>query len=244
MTSTVKFHEGDFSGTLFPLKTNLLMAQTHHEEISSYIYQCILNPKSRHDSFLAQQRVHATKPFGHLRRTVKLDPVAEYFLYDVVFRNRGVFRAEVSERRRSFGYRFENGRRISVHTAYSEYKQELNSCSQKYKHNIQFDVASYFNSLYHHDVVNWFESKTAVTGLDARALSQFFREINSGRSVDFMPHGIYPAKMIGNEFLKFIDAHGQLKSYDLWTIFHYLTAIHQCCDLTLDVFKNFLDNLD
>lgn len=27
-----------------------------------------------------------------------------------------------------------------------------------------------------------------------------------------MPHGIYPTKMIGNEFLKFIDLHGQLKS--------------------------------
>jgi len=30
-----------------------------------------------------------------------------------------------------------------------------------------------------------------------------------------MPHGIYPAKMIGNEFLKFIDLHGPLKSKKL-----------------------------
>jgi hypothetical protein len=51
-----------------------------------------------------------------------------------------------------------------------------------------------------------------VTDLDSRASGQFFREINAGRSVDFMPHGIYPTKMIGNEFLKFIDLHGQLKS--------------------------------
>lgn len=27
-----------------------------------------------------------------------------------------------------------------------------------------------------------------------------------------MPQGIYPAKMIGNEFLKFVDLHGRLKS--------------------------------
>lgn len=44
------------------------------------------------------------------------------------------------------------------------------------------------------------------------AVGQFFREINAGRSVDFLPQGIYPSKMIGNEFLKKIDLFGQIKS--------------------------------
>ncbi len=212
MTSTVKFFEGDFAGTLFPLKTNLILIQKHSSEISDYIYQRILNDSHAADNFLPQQRVFATKPQGHLRRTVKLDPVAEYFLYDLVYRNRGIFRPEVSEFRRSFGYRFENGRHIPVHIAYSKYRQELADCSSRFKHSIQFDVASYFNSMYHHDVAHWFESKSSVTPVDSNALAQFFREINSGRSIDFMPHGIYPAKMIGNEFLKFIDLYGPLKS--------------------------------
>lgn len=212
MTSTVKFFERDFGGTLFPLKTNLLLVQKHSTEISEYIYQKVLNDAHPEDNFLPQQRVYATKPRGHLRRTAKLDPVAEYFLYDVVYRNRGVFRPEVSETRRSFGYRFQDGQHIPVHIAYAQYKQELTECSSNYGHNIQFDVASYFNSMYHHDVAHWFEAKEGVTPIDANALSQFCREINSGRSIDFMPHGIYPAKMIGNEFLKFVDLYGPLKS--------------------------------
>lgn len=215
MTSTVKFYESDFAGALFPLRTNLLLVQNHGTELSDYIYQRVLSEDHPEDSFLPQQRVYATKPHDHLRRTAKLDPVAEYFLYDVIYRNRGVFRPEVSELRRSFGYRFKDGKRIPVHAAYSQYKQELSDCADKYAHNIQFDVASYFNSMYHHDVAHWFEGKDSVTEVDAGALSQFFREINSGRSVDFMPHGIYPAKMIGNEFLKVIDLHGPLKSHKI-----------------------------
>ena len=34
------------------------------------------------------------------------------------------------------------------------------------------------------------------------------RLINAGRSIDFLPHGIYPSKMIGNEFLKLVDLSG------------------------------------
>ncbi|EGV32759.1 hypothetical protein ThidrDRAFT_0879 [Thiorhodococcus drewsii AZ1] len=215
MTSAVSFFERDFSGTLFPLKTNLLLVQKHSAEISDYIYQRVLNDAHPEDNFLSQQRVFATKPRGHLRRTAKLDPVAEYFLYDVVYRNRGIFRPEVSELRRSFGYRFVDGHHIPVHIAYARYKQELNACSTNYSHNIQFDIASYFNSMYHHDVAHWFSAKDNVAAVDSAALSQFCREINSGRSVDFMPHGIYPAKMIGNEFLKFVDLYGPLKSHKI-----------------------------
>ena len=215
VTSTVRFYESDFGATLFPLKTNLLLIQYHGPEISEYIYQRVLSATHPQDSFLPQQRVYATKPHGHLRRTAKLDPVAEYFLYDVVYRNRGVFRPEVSEFRRSFGYRFKDGKRIPVRTAHSEYRHELNVCAGGYKHNLQFDIASYFNSMYHHDIMHWFEGKESVTEGDAHALSQYFREINSGRSIDFMPHGVYPAKMIGSEFLKFIDLHGPLRSHKI-----------------------------
>lgn len=213
MTGTVQFYESDLAGTLFPLRTNLLLMQTHSSELSDYIYQRILSADYPEDNFLPQQRAYATKPRGHLRRTTKLDPVAEYFLYDIVYRNRGVFRPEVSHYRRSFGYRFKDGKQIPVHAAYSKYKKEIGDCSGKYNHNIHFDVASYFNSMYHHDIAHWFDAKENVTETDASAFSQFFREINSGRSVDFMPHGIYPSKMIGNEFLKFIDLHGLLKSH-------------------------------
>lgn len=109
MSATFDFIKADFAATLFPLKTNLLVAEKHEKEVSEYIYQKILDDKQTSENFLAQQRVHATKPRGHLRRTVKLDPVAEYFLYDITYRNRAIFRPEVSNTRRSFGYRFMGG---------------------------------------------------------------------------------------------------------------------------------------
>lgn len=212
MSNTTAFIESDFKSTLFPLKSNLILAQYHDKEISEYIYQKILVDGCKGDSFLSQDKVYATKPRGHLRRTIKLDPVSEYFLYDLVYRNRSVFRAEVSSSRRCFGYRFHEGVQIPVHVAYSEYKEFLKECATSYKHNIQFDIASYFNSIYHHDLCHWFESLDGVSTVDSRAASKFFREINAGRSIDFLPHGIYPSKMIGNEFLKFIDFSGLLKS--------------------------------
>lgn len=206
------FIKSDFSSTLFPLKTNLIVAENSSAEIKEYINNKILNDNSPADSFLAQQRVYSTKPLGHLRRTVKLDPVAEYFIYDLIYRNKNIFRKAVSESRKCFGYFFKNGSYVSVHDAYKEYKQDLFINEFLYKHKIQCDIASYFNSIYHHDLSHWFSSFPSVSELDKKGFSQFFREINSGRSIDFLPQGIYPAKMIGNEFLKFIDLHGQIKS--------------------------------
>jgi hypothetical protein len=212
MSPTFDFLKADFTATLFPLKTNLLVAERHEKEISDYIYQKILDEKQMGDNFLPQQRVYATKPRGHLRRTVKLDPLAEYFLYDVTHRNKAIFRTEVSNARRSFGYRFRGGTHISVHDAYKEFKLCMAENNAKFKHNLQFDIASYFNCLYHHDISHWFAARPDVSSVDSNALGRYFREINSGRSVDFLPHGIYPTKMIGNEFLKVVDLHAQLKS--------------------------------
>lgn len=215
MTSTIDFIKKDFGSTLYPLKTNLILAEVNGDEIAKYISEKILSDLHEGDNFLSQQKVYATKPRGHLRRTSKLDPIAEYFIYDLIYRNRSIFRPQVSNQRRCFGYRFQNGTQIPVHNAYAEYKTHLSECSSNFKHNIQFDIASYFNSLYHHDLSHWFASKDGVSGVDSNAFGKFFRETNSGRSIDFLPHGIYPCKMIGNEFLKFVDLSGLLKSSEI-----------------------------
>lgn len=212
MLGTADFIKADFAGTLFPMKTNLIVLEHYEQELKHYIYARVLSKDCPADNFLPQQRVHATKPRGHLRRTVKLDPVAEYFLYDIVYRNKAIFRPQVSDKRQSFGYRIKNSSHISVHAAYTAYKSSLAGHSAKYAHRLQFDIASYFNTLYHHDISHWFEARPGVKAADVEAIGKFFREINAGRSVDFLPHGIYPAKMIGNEFLKFVDLSGMLKS--------------------------------
>lgn len=212
MTGTADFIKADFSGTLFPMKTNLIVLDYYEQELAEYISTRVLSEQHPADNFLPQQRAHATKPLGHLRRTVKLDPVAEYFLYDIVYKNRAIFRSEVSPQRQSFGYRFNEGIQVPVHTAYTTYKASLAKHAADHTHRLEFDIASYFNTLYHHDIAHWFAASNGVTEADAGAIGKFFREINAGRSVDFLPHGIYPAKMIGNEFLKFVDLSGMLKS--------------------------------
>ncbi|MBU3845818.1 MAG: RNA-directed DNA polymerase [Candidatus Acinetobacter avistercoris] len=211
MSNVIEFYKQDFPSTLFPLNTNLILIENHSEEINKYVYEKILNSEMTEHSFLSQQKVYATKPKNHLRRTIKLDPIAEFFIYDVIYRNRTKFRGAVSEERKCFGYIFKDGEAIKVHEAYANFKSDLNSLKEEFSYYLKFDIASYFNSLYHHDVCHWFTSK-GVSETDSIFFGQFFREINSGRSVDFMPHGIYPSKMIGNEFLKYIDLNHELKS--------------------------------
>lgn len=212
--NTKEFFEIDFQSSLFPLKTNLLLIKHHSAEIEQYI-QNILSTDPAHIgfNFIPQTRVHAAKPRNHLRRTVVLDPVASYFIYDLTFRNRASFGIDSLKNRTTFGYKFDGEHPLPVHKAYLDFSTyvEINR-DFMYAHMMSFDIASYFNSIYHHDAVNWFASLANVSGADSNAFGRFFREINSGRSIDFLPQGIYPAKMIGSEFLRFIESSGQLKS--------------------------------
>ncbi len=76
---------------------------------------------------------------------------------------------------------------------------------------MRFDVASYFNSLYHHDLVSRFREIGAPED-DVSLYGRFLREINSGRSLDCLPHGLHPCKVLGADFLKFIDNSVRVKS--------------------------------
>ncbi|NKF26459.1 hypothetical protein HER21_08340 [Pseudomonas sp. BGM005] len=212
MSKTIDFYEKDFWSGLFPMHTSRLMIARKGKELEKYVYQKVLNSSESAHNFLPQQTVYADKANGHLRRTLKLDPVAEYYLYDLVYRNREVFRKPFSDVRKSYGYRFENGETIPISQAYSSFKKDVSVNLEKFKYHISFDVAGYFNSVYHHDLSHWFASSDKVDVEDQEGFGKFMREINSGRSVDFLPHGLYPSKMIGSEFLKFTEQYGQLKS--------------------------------
>lgn len=211
-SSTAAFFEFDYGHTLYPLTTNLLLVQKHEKELAEYIYQKVLDKNQPACKFLVQQRVYAPKRHGHLRRTFKLDPVAEYFLYDLVFRNRTYFKKSPNPSRDNYGYRFSNGKPMPISTSYRAYRTRVSSLLKAKKSVLAFDVASYFNSLYHHDLVAWLEDEVQATPKDVSAFGEFLREINAGRSVDCFPQGIYPAKMIGNSFLRSIDQNFQLQS--------------------------------
>lgn len=204
----------DYPRTLFPLKTNRFLAEEGFDRLLNLAQPSMQEGNSVASvatAFLPQRKAAALKAGWHLRRTAKLDPVAEAFIYDFVFRNRRLIRGPMSSQRECYGYTFKDGFPQNPTLSYRGFKGAKSEYTKKYKHNISFDVASYFNSIYQHDLVAWARDRN-FSPTDADALGRFLREINSGRSVDCLPQGIYPTKMIGNDFLKFIDSSVKFKS--------------------------------
>ncbi len=207
-----QFFELDFMSSLFPLKTNKLMMEHAGPELAAHVKRALSeDPSDAPYKFLGQERAHAAKPNHHLRRTIVLDPVSTYFIYDLCYRNRRAFDGRRKSNRASFGYRFTDGTPIAVHKAFGEFTKSVDLQRVNFEHSLSFDIASYFNAIYHHDLTNWFTNLKGVTPEDAKALGIFMREINSGRSIDFLPHGLYPTKMIGAGFLSFIENSAEIK---------------------------------
>ena len=190
----------DLPRTLFPLTTNKILVENGSKELIDFAQNLI----ETNGSFLPQRRVHANKDDIHFRRTLKLDAVAEFYLYHLVFKNRAKFRKPHGINRIHYGYRFEEGRPISPSKSYSDFKASvwLGTVLSEF---IYFDISAYFNSLYHHDLHAWFAALVPDDKADIDAFGKYFREINAGRSLDCLPQGLYPTKMIGNDFLRFIE---------------------------------------
>jgi hypothetical protein len=210
-TNSVTYLLNDYPRTLFPLSTTRVIAERWGQQVLDYVYQKVLNSAETDHGFLAQARCYSSKQGFHLRRTVKLDPVAELFIYDLIYRNRVLLRKDFRDTRRSFGYRFENGEPASPTKSYAAFKAATTDAGQRFEHMVKFDVAAYFNSIYQHDLVRWFGDINA-SGDDVQHFGQFLREAAGGRSVDCLPQGIHPCKLIGSEFLKFVDNSMKLKS--------------------------------
>jgi hypothetical protein len=213
ISDTKSFYIDDFGKTLFPLKTNKELIIFGENEIKDHIKKCLDETDPSH-TFLSQRKVYAAKAGAHLRRTVKLDAVSEYFIYDIIYRNKNTFRKPHSGNRVHYGYRIEGGAPIPASAAYKGFRGAISAHSATYKYFMSFDVASYFNSIYHHDLVSWF-AELDVTPEDTEGFGQILREMNSGRSLDCLPQGLYPTKMIGNDFLRFIDNFNGIKSEKL-----------------------------
>jgi Reverse transcriptase (RNA-dependent DNA polymerase) len=210
---TVAFYLADHPRTLFPMETNRFLVNGYASDLGSFVYQRITHDRDGEIPFLPQTRAYAAKPHFHLRRTAKLDPVAEFFLYDLVYRNRAGFGKSGTRRRRSFGYRFSGGQPQSPMQSFREFREAVKSALGTYKYCAKFDVSSYFNSIYHHDLVAWFNN-IAKSEEDAAFFDKYLKQTNSGRSIDCLPHGLYPAKMIGAHFLSFVE-HGSRLSSEL-----------------------------
>lgn len=219
MTNHLKvkdFYLEDYEGTIFPMETCKFMVENASKELTDYIVK-VANDREKAYCFLPQETVYASKTKHHLRRTIKLDPVAEFYMYQMAYKTKTIFRKSNNENRRNYGYRFANGSMIPIHESYKEFIADVEAAKLKYEYFIKFDISAYFNSIYHHDLTNWFSSQR-TTQADVNLLGQFMREINTGFSIDFMPHGLYPSKMLGNHFLSYID-HSELIKCELMTRF-------------------------
>lgn len=198
----------DHPRTLFPLTTSKIVVATALSEIKSYIAE-IVDQKTT-EAFLTQQRCYSSKTGYHVRRTVVLDPVAAYFVYDLIYKHRAKLKVRRPIDRQSFGYTFELGRPVVPSLSYGNFREAVRNAAAKYRHAIAFDISAYFNSVYHHDLVAWFEASIAP-GPHIQ-FGQYLRECNKGRSIDCLPHGFHPCKAIGAAFLNDIDTSVQLKS--------------------------------
>ena len=201
---TVSYYGTDFPRQLFPLDTNRIPIEKASTALGTFIYEQITHKQESSDNFLPQIRAYAAKPRFHLRRTLKLDPVAEFYFYDLTYRHRSTFRRSRSEGRKHFGYRFAKGAMVSSARSYRRFRREVHDALAGYRYCVKADIAQYFNSLYHHDLVDWFQDY-AKTPEDVGLFGKFLKQINAGRSVDCLPHGIYPAKIVGSQFLRFVD---------------------------------------
>jgi len=210
-SKVIELHREDLPRTIFPLETNAYLISTGASIISDYVYNKIGPSETANASFLSQERVYAAKHGYNLRRTQKLDPIAEFYIYDLIYRHRAKFRNDYSLNRRSFGYRFKDGQPISPSRAYKDFKESIVRAAQEFTCYCKFDVASYFNSVYHHDLSTWF-SDLAESETDSQVFGKFFRQINAGRSVDCLTQGILPTKILGSHFLKFVDNSPRLRS--------------------------------
>lgn len=202
------FYLQDLLRTLFPLNTNRVLVELGLDELVAFAEKLCAGG----GSFLPQRRVYANKDALHLRRTVKLDPVAEIYLYHLIHKNRARFRKPFVNDRTHFGYRFVDGQPVSPSRAYADFKTAVANANIFSEEFVFFDVSTYFNNVYHHDLHAWFAALKPDDPADVVAFGKFFREINAGRSLDCLPQGLYPAKMIGNDFLRFIEASATVRA--------------------------------
>jgi hypothetical protein len=206
--SVSQFIEADHRRWIFPLRTPLAYAKVGEKELRDHISKRILDPKQP-DGFVAGHVAFSRKDAYHLRRVFVLDPISTFFLYDFVLTNRSHFPKAAQGERQSFGHALHRGVPVDAFAAYHEFRRRKYALRRKYGFFAHLDIFNCFNSFYHHDVASFV---TTSIGLRAgEAFGQFLRELNAGVSVACFPQGIYPAKVIGNAYLSFVEKSRSLR---------------------------------
>lgn len=227
----------DHPRTLFPLDTTRIAVEQGSDRLHQHIQEHIKPGAKKGNTFPPQLRCHAAKRGLHLRRTAKLDPVAELFVYDLVLRNRKHFKADTRKTRRQYGYYFESGEPASAMTGYREFKRDVVNAENRFAFELRLDVAAYFNSIYHHDLVNYFIDSGWPPD-QTSALDRFLSETTGGRSIDCLPHGLHPCKVLGAAFLHIGDRSSRIESP---LMLRFLDDIHLFADDEIQLWADFIE---
>lgn len=206
----IDFIKDDNVKSLFPLTSNALFIEYGENELKDYVYNNIFDRKNKLASFIPSPVVYSLKDRLHLRKSLQLDPIATFYFYDFVLRNSNSFIKPLETNRTSYGYGFIKRSPINSHKQYHKFRKHKYSLKEKYKYFAKVDIANCFNSFYHHDIVSFVSS--FISQRESEHIGQFLREGNSGRTINCFPQGIYPAKVIGNFFLSFIENSRDLES--------------------------------
>ena len=211
MTKTVNdFVKFDNPRSLFPLSSTERYIELGEEKLREFIYESIFDANNKVVSFATCPIAYALKDKLHLRRMLLLDPLASFYIYDFLLENWELFKPQKNLNRQYFGYTFNSGKPLNPFPQYHEFRERKYQLKAKYEYFVKVDIANCFNSFYHHDIVTYLRSN--LSNREAQQFGQFLREINSGRSVNCFPQGIYPAKALGNGFLSFTETSRELKS--------------------------------
>ena len=203
------FITADHRKWLFPLASVEQFNRLGSDKISTFINDKVFGPSDRLP-FLRCPVEYALKDALHLRKALILDPLATHFLYRFALEHKTHFRLGGSPTRHVYGYGFSRGKPIDSFADYHRFRRRRQVLKREYRHFAHVDVANCFNSFYHHSIV---AATEGVLGIDAsQQLGQFLREINGGESINCFPQGSYPAKVIGNWYLGFLEDSAQVRS--------------------------------
>ena len=198
----------DLNNHFYPLHINELLVRQGLEPLLTHLRETIAKPNGA--PFQTAPIIYTLKDATHLRQGLLLDPYALLFLYDLVYSSHKVFQKVEGLPRQQYGPAFEGNRSCSETAEIKSFRSRIASEKKRLGQYAQADIANCFNSFYHHDITAFLENTIDVN--TAELFGRFLRQINLSRTITCFPQGIYPAKVIGNFFLSFIESSGDLNS--------------------------------
>lgn len=74
-----------------------------------------------------------------MRRTLKLDPVAEWYIYDIAYKYRKKFRGLKNNNKSTYGYIFREGKAVPGRESYQKFKRNYYNCRNEFQYSMEME---------------------------------------------------------------------------------------------------------